>query len=96
MIGKCDVCGKETEVYAACSSCGGISFSYCSECLKKGLEPYGALVGIGLYFDEISDDYKQDILLPSLKFHGKTPKEFDEAVDQNLDDYYFWCSGVRK
>lgn len=87
-MGKCDVCGKETETFVACSSCGGVSFAYCAECLNKGLEPYDALVGMGLYFDEISEEYKEQILLPSLKFYGKTPAEFDKDVDKDLDDYY--------
>lgn len=89
-MGKCDVCGKETKTFAACSACGGISFAYCKECLSKGLEPYDALVGMALYFDEISEDFKQQILLPSLKFYGKTPKEFDKDVDKDLDDYYMY------
>lgn len=95
-MGKCDVCGKETETFIACSSCGGISFAYCGECLNKGLEPYDALVGMGLYFDEISEEYKEQILLPSLKFYGKTPSEFDKDVDKDLDDYYRYLYVQRK
>ena len=88
MIGKCDVCGKEAEVFVACSVCGAVSFAYCDECLDEGREPYHALVGMGLYFDEISDAFKEAILLPSLKFHNKTQKEFDADVDKDLEDYY--------
>lgn len=90
MIGKCNVCSKKSEVFAACSSCGGVSFSYCKECIDKGLEPYVALVGMGLYFDEISENFVQQILLPSLKFYGKTPEEFDEDVKKFDDEYYDW------
>lgn len=90
MIGKCDVCGKETETFVVCSSCGAISFAYCGECLNNGFEPYGALVGMDLYFDEISEDFKQQVLLPSLKFHNKTIEEFDADVKKLDDDFYDW------
>lgn len=90
MIGKCAVCGRETEVVVACSSCGATSYSYCQVCLNNGLEPYDALVGMGLYFNDLSDSYKQKIMLPSLKFHGKTPAEFDADVQKLDDDYYDW------
>ena len=79
-MGKCDVCGKEAETFVACSSCGAISFAYCSECLNRGLEPYDALVGMGLTSDVINKSYKEQILLPSLRFHGKTVEEFDADV----------------
>ena len=90
MIGECSVCGKETKVFAVCSTCGGSSYAYCGECLDEGREPYSALVGMGLYFDEISDAYKESILLPSLKFYNKTPAEFDADVKKLDDDYYDW------
>lgn len=90
MIGKCDVCGKTTKTIVVCSSCGGISFAYCDDCFNKGLEPYDALVGMGLYSDEVSKSYKQKILLPSLKFYGKTLEEFDADVKKLDDDYYDW------
>lgn len=89
-MGKCDVCGKETKTFVACSSCGAVSFAYCEKCLDDGLEPYGALVGMDLYFDEISEDFRQQILLPSLKFHGKTQEEFDADVKKFDDEYYDW------
>lgn len=88
MTGKCAVCGKEAEVLVCCSTCGGISFAYCNECLNAGREPYDALVGMGIYVAEMSDCFKESILLPSLKFHNKTTKEFDEDVDKDLDAYY--------
>lgn len=89
-MGKCDVCGKETNTFVACSACGAVSYAYCEECLNNGLEPYSALVGMDLYFDDISEDFKQQILLPSLRVHGKTPAEFDADVKKLDDDFYNW------
>ena len=89
-MGKCDVCGKETQTFVGCSSCGAISFSYCAECLSAGREPYDALVGMGLFVDEINEDFKETVLLPSLEFHGKTIEEFDADVEKDINDYYDW------
>lgn len=89
-MGKCDVCGKETETFVACSSCGGTSYAYCGECLNAGREPYGALVGMGLTSDIINKTYKQQILMPSLRFFGKTIEEFDADVEKMDDAYYEW------
>ena len=90
MMGKCDVCGKETETFVASSSCGAISFAYCHECLNAGREPYDALVGMGLTSDCINKTYKQRILLPSLNFFGKTLEEFDADVEKADAEYYDW------
>lgn len=89
-MGECDVCGRETETVVCCSSCGAISFAYCAECLNGGREPYDALVGMGLTSDMINKPYKEQILLPSLRFHGKTIEEFDADVIKMDDDYYDW------
>ena len=89
-MGKCDVCGKEAETVVCCSSCGAISFAYCQECLNTGREPYNALVGMGLPSDCINKTYKQQILLPSLRFFGKTIEEFDTDVKKMDDEYYEW------
>lgn len=89
-MGKCGVCGKEAETFVACSSCGAISFAYCAECLNGGREPYDALVGMGLTSDMINKSYKEQILLPSLRFHGKTMEEFDADVEKEEQEYYDW------
>lgn len=88
-MGKCDVCGKEAETVVCCSSCGAISFAYCQECLNNGREPYDALVGMGLLSDCMNQIYRQQILLPSLSFFGKTIAEFDadvEKIDAEMND----------
>ena len=89
-MGKCNVCGKEAETVVCCSSCGAISFAYCPECLNAGREPYDALVGMGLTSDMINKSYKNEILLPSLKFFGKTLQEFDADVEKMDEEYYNW------
>lgn len=89
-MGKCDVCGKETETFVVCSSCGGISFAYCAECLRAYREPYNALVGMGLTSDFMNQTYKQKVLIPSLKFHGKTIEEFNADVKKADEEYYNW------
>lgn len=90
-MNKCDVCGKETETMVCSSSCGGVSFAYCRECLNAGREPYDALVGMGLYCADINQTYKEQILMPSLQFHGKTIEEFDADVEAQDEDYRKWC-----
>ena len=35
--GRCDVCGKQTDVAVCASSCGPISLAYCRSCLEAGL-----------------------------------------------------------
>lgn len=89
-MGKCDVCGKETETFVCCSACGAISFAYCQVCLEANREPYDALVGMGLTSDILNNTYKQQILLPSLRFFGKTIEEFDADVKKMDADYYDW------
>lgn len=89
-MSKCDVCGKETETMVCSSSCGGVSFAYCRECLNAGREPYSALVGMGLYYADMNRTYKEQILLPSLKFHGKTIEEFNADVEKLDEDYAEW------
>ena len=89
-MSKYDVCGKETNTIVCSSSCGAISFHYCAECLNTGIEPYDALVGMGLYYADINKTYKQQILDPSLRFHGKTSEQFDDDVmkqDEELCAY---------
>ena len=93
---KCAVCNKETKTTVCCSSCGGISFAYCDECLQAGREPYDALVGMNLYYDDINKSYQEKILLPSLKFYKKTIEDFNADVKQLDDDYAAWCKEQMK
>lgn len=86
-MGKCVVCNKGTETVVACSTCGGLCFEYCQDCIQAGLEPYIALVGMGLYSDEMNNQYRENILIPSLKFHNKTIEQFDADVKAEEEAY---------
>ena len=87
-MSKCDVCGREDLNTIVCSSsCGATSFSYCPSCLQNGIEPYSALVGMGLFWADINKTYKQQILIPSLNFHGKTKEQFDADVEADYLNY---------
>ena len=90
-MGKCDVCGKETETFVACSACGGVSFAYCAECLAYDREPYDALVGMGIQCEELSESFREQILLPNLKFFGKTVEQFNADVKKMDEDFRQWC-----
>lgn len=87
-MGKCDVCGRDNvEIHVCSSSTGGVSFAYCPRCLQSGYEPYSALVGMGLFWADINKTYKQQILIPSLNFYGKTKEDFDNDVENFYKGY---------
>lgn len=87
-MGKCDVCGRDNvEIHVCSSSCGPVSFAYCDRCLSAGYEPYRALTAMGLFWADINKTYKQQILIPSLSFHGKTREDFDNDVEKLYKEY---------
>lgn len=83
---KCDVCGKEANNICS-SACGAISFAYCDDCLAKGLEPYSAIVGMDLLYEDISEISKKSFVDASIKFACKTPEDLNRDVKE-LDDIY--------
>lgn len=88
---KCDVCGKETETFVACSACGGVSFAYCAECLAYDREPYDALVGMGIPYEDLNAEFREQIVLPSLKFFGKTTAQFNADIAKTDEEFRKWC-----
>lgn len=90
-MGKCDVCGKESKTVVCASACGAICFAYCEECLKAGREPYDALVGMGIPYEDLSVAFRNKILLPSLKFFGKTVEQFNTDIKKMDEEFYRWC-----
>lgn len=93
MIGNCDVCGKEGEVYVGSSACGAISFAYCIDCINGEIEPYFAIVAslIGIRdMDGVAKWYRP-IIRASLAFYNKTTKELFEDVQKAEDDFDEYC-----
>ena len=88
-ISKCSVCGRVAPTQAACSAYGAITYSYCSDCLRYNLEPYGAVVSYiacaGRFPQNINEAYVSDVrrMLP---LWGKTEEEFIRDVDREIRD----------
>jgi hypothetical protein len=90
MAGKtCDVCGvtykHDHETVVAASSLGPVSFAYCRQCSRLGLEPYVALIGglSGLRSKEEVDPWVWEmVVLPSLEAHGTTEEQFWAELEQ--------------
>ena len=86
---KCDVCGKLGKVTICCSTMGAISFGYCDDCLKNGLEPYGSMVayisGAGRFPKDINDIY-QTICRNVLKKLNISEEQFIKDVDRAIAD----------
>jgi hypothetical protein len=89
-LGKCDVCGKETQVAVAASSMGPVSLSYCENCLAKGAEPYEFMVAYiscaGNWPEDINQD-SQARVRSILSYLGKTEEEFATDVAAMVDKY---------
>lgn len=85
--GKCDVCGRDGKVAALCSTMGPVSFSYCHDCILKGLEPYDAMVSYiscaGKFPDDINDKYKM-LIRNILKGLNITEEKFIRDVDNMI------------
>lgn len=94
--GKCDVCNKESKVAVCASTMGPVSFSYCKECLSKGLEPYKIMVisiaCAGKFPDGINEAYQNEVRR-ILKELGKTEEEFIVDVNKSFDENMeYWKS----
>lgn len=89
-MNKCNVCGREIQTYVACSMCGGISLSYCKECLESGAEPwfnlatYIAFSG-GKYPDDINESFREAVKA-TCKRLNKTEEDFIKTVDDILNE----------
>lgn len=87
--GRCDVCGKETEVFVGASTMGVVSWAYCLDCLNAGLEPYHSMVVYiacaGRFPDDINKEY-QDHCRHILKGLGISEEQFVRDVDKSIKD----------
>lgn len=89
---KCEVCGKETDNGAVCSSTlGGASFYYCANCLAMGFEPYDDLVStawcVGNYPDDCAPWFVE-LIKRELLFFGKTEEDFKNDINKLTKSYY--------
>lgn len=91
---RCDVCGKREAVQIACSAYGATSYTFCPECLSKGLEPYGAVVSYiacaGHFPKDIRREYVEDVhrMLP---LWDKTEEEFIRDVETMIEKEEYLC-----
>ena len=86
---KCDVCGKEGEVFVASSVYGPISFAYCEECLISGREPYDTMVAYiacARHFPEDINVMYQEDVRKQLKLHGVSEEQFIKDVDDCIKE----------
>ena len=88
--GKCEVCGKETQVVTAAASMGPMSLSYCKDCLNAGAEPYWVIlahVSSAGYWPEDIKPEKQECIRKMLAYLGKTEEEFAKDVAVQIEKF---------
>ena len=103
MVGTCDVCDKEGEVFVRASHYGAISYAYCKECLEKGLQPYWGMVayisGAGKFPEDINEAYQEDVRF-ILKELGISEKQFskdvEEAIEEMRESFEKYCEKEEK
>jgi hypothetical protein len=89
---KCCVCGKPAT--NSCCTLTPTTRSYCDECLEKGIVPYGELLSLGLYFDEIDEDIVNSVVIPSLEYWEKSIEEFNYDISEMfLEEMNYHSSG---
>jgi len=95
--GKCNVCGKETDVVVLSSAYGAVSWAYCKDCLNKGLEPYDAVVSYiscaGRFPEDINDAYVKDVRR-MLKEFDITEEKFIKDCEKSAKEYDDYCNGL--
>lgn len=80
---KCSVCGRDTYLITSTCSCNKNTYNYCATCYGAGYEPYDDLVNYGFTYDMFFKTYRDKILLPSLRYYGKTIQQFNLDVMSN-------------
>lgn len=90
----CEVCNKNEAVGVASGACGPVSSAYCQDCLKKGAEPYGYLVGYismaGTSREEIHESY-YSIIKATCEVTGRTEEQFWKDCKRFVEDYDRYC-----
>lgn len=97
--GKCDVCGEDTKVVVCASSMGAISYSYCEDCLRKGLEPYNGIIAYiscaGNFPNDINPSYVEEVRR-MLRELGKTEEEFIQDCDKANEKMMEWYKSIEE
>ena len=91
-IRKCEVYGKVKEIKVGSSPLVPVSFAYCKECIKKGLEPYSSLVGITAAIGGFNDlnEAVQSFILRNLKEQKISFETFSKDVESLNQDLSAW------
>lgn len=85
---KCEICLKPA-LGVASSRVGAMSYAICKECIEKGREPWGTLVGglCGCRPHTVVEGVLEHIIRPTCEFYGKTEEEFWKEVIKLEDEF---------
>ena len=84
-ISKCCVCKQEANCFTLKSTCSDVVFNYCPVCVSQGYENYDELVQYGFPFELFSKQYREKVVIPTLRYYNKTIEGFNEDVKQRGD-----------
>lgn len=87
--GTCSICRKEDAPGGvACSPLGPISYFYCFDCLREGLEPWGMFLhAVGSDHLEDHERWFQELVERNLEFYGKTWEELVQESKKAVEEY---------
>ena len=89
---KCCICGKPTTL--TCCSITNTTLAFCEEHIDSGIIPYGELVSLGCYFNDLNEDVAKNVALPTLEHYGKSVDDFDWDVSEFfLEEMNYHSSG---
>lgn len=90
----CEVCGKEAKTFIVPGTFGAYSFSACTECMKKGYEPYKWLTYGGGFAKIAAKRYPSFIstmqvnaIRNILKFYKKTDEEYIVDCKKAVEEF---------
>ena len=86
MYAKCDTCGNEGELFVYALPGIPMSVANCQVCLDVCAYPYYILVGNTAMIGGVKEaaDWWKEAILISLARHGKTLKQFNEDVENDI------------
>ena len=77
---KCCVCNQEAPCFQLKSTCSDNIMNYCAACISNGYENYTELINYGFPHDLFSRTFRNKVLIPSLRYYGKTVEQFNADV----------------